>query len=272
MQAHRARAWLASLLAILASVFMIKVAERTPVLLLPAALPVLAAVLLHRPRLQAQLVARAALWAAMILHMLLGHVEAHVNARPNASIAVAVAGALALLVAGRVSPGAEPGAFQPAAYRKTLTLSLVLALADTFTLWMWTAFALLGGAPTLDMLGFLACAIVTLVGAIGLYRLRMWALALNVLANVGIALLFGARIIDVQELRLVFIASALAQLLVALPVLAGVILHRPLELPGWLQRGSRVLLPAALIAVIALALQPLFGRSVLVELAIWLLY
>jgi hypothetical protein len=100
----------------------------------------------------------------------------------------------------------------------------------------------------------------------------MWGLTLNVLANIGIAIVFGTGIIDVQELRIVFMAAALVQLLLALPVLVGVIRRRPLELPMWLQRGARVLLPAALIAVIALAIQPLFGRSILVQLADWLLH
>jgi hypothetical protein len=65
--------------------------------------------------------------------------------------------------------------------------------------------------------------------------------------------------------------TVIAPLVAALPVLVGVIRRRPLEFPAWLQRGSRVLLPAALAAVIALAIQPLFGRSVLIELATWLL-
>ena len=268
LQAHRSRAWVASLLAVLACVLMVKISEQEHLFLLPAVLPAVAAVLLHGRKLQLQLLARAAIWAAVILGMLIAHIDRH----PGYAMAMVVSGALSLLVAGRAGAGAEPGAFQPAAYQKTLTLSLVLALADTLTLWMWTAFALIGGAPAADTLGFLTCAVVTLVGAIGLYRLRLWALALNVLANAGIALVFGARVIDVQELRLVFIATAAAQLLVALPVIAGVIRRRPLELPAWLQDSSRVLLPGALIAVIALALQPLFGRSVLVELAIWLLH
>jgi hypothetical protein len=186
-------------------------------------------------------------------------------------MAIVVSGALALLIAGRVRADAEPGAFQPVAYQKTLTLSLVLALADTFTLWMWTAFALTGGAPPADTLGFAICAVATLASAIGLYRLRLWALALSVVTNAGIALVFGARIIDVQELRIVFITTAIAQLVLALPVIVGVIRRRPLELPAWLQCGSRVLLPGALIAVIALALQPLQGRSILIDLAMWLL-
>jgi hypothetical protein len=63
----------------------------------------------------------------------------------------------------------------------------------------------------------------------------------------------------------------LAQLVLALPVVIGVIRRRPLELPAWLQRSSRVLLPGALLAVIALALQPLQGRSILIDLARWLL-
>jgi hypothetical protein len=137
---------------------------------------------------------------------------------------------------------------------------------------MWFAFALLGGAPATNTLGFLACALLTLICVIGLYQLRMWALALNVLANVGIAIVFGIGLIQMYELKIVFVATAIAQLLVALPVLAGVIRGRPLALPRWLQHSSRVLFPAALVAVIALALQPLFGRSVLVALADWLLH
>jgi hypothetical protein len=267
MQAHRARPWLASLFALLSVASVLEVAGHELILFLPAALPATAAVLFHRRKLQLQLIARAAIWTAMILNMLI----AHLDREPHYAVAAVVSGALALLAAGRIPEGAEAGSFQPVAYQKTLTLSLVLALADTLTLWMWTVFALLGGAPALDTLGFFSCAVVSLVGAVGLYRLRMWALVLNVLANIGIALVFGLGFIHVYELRIAFVATALAQLVVALPVLVGVIRRRPLELPAWLQHSARVLLPAALLGVIALAVQPLFGRSVLVQLAAWLL-
>ncbi|HWO17647.1 MAG TPA: hypothetical protein VNO30_02685 [Kofleriaceae bacterium] len=268
MQVHRARPWLASLFALLASGFMVKVAEHEHLLLLPAALPAIAAPLFHIRKLQAQMLARAGIWSAVMLGMLFAHLER----QPSAAIAMVVSGALALLIAGRSAASAEPGAFRPVAYQKTLTLSLVLALADTLTLWMWTAFALLGGAPRKDTLGFFICAVITLASVIGLYRLRMWGLALGVLGNLGIAIVFGARIIDVQELRIVFITTALTQLLVALPVLVGVIRRRPMELPAWLQNSTRVLYPAALLGVIALALQPLTGRSILLDIAMWLLH
>ena len=258
---------MASLFALLATGLMVKVAEDGSFVPLPALLPGIAVLLFHGRTLPAQMIARAAIWSAVILGMLFAHLERP----PHHASAMVVSGALALLVAGRAAASAGPGAFQPVAYQKTLSLSLVLALADTLTLWMWTAFALLGGARTADTLGFFACAMITLVSVIGLYRLRLWGLALGVLANIGIAIVFGADLIRVHELKLVFIATALAQLLVALPVLVGVIRRRPMELPAWLQHSSRVLFPAALVAVIALALQPLFGRSVLIEIAMWLM-
>jgi hypothetical protein len=268
MQVHRARPWLASLLALLATGFMVKTTADGRIVPLPAILPAIAVLLFHGRTLPAQMIARAAVWSAMILGMLLAHLERE----PSYASAMVISGALALLVAGRGAASAEPGSFRPVAYQKTLTLSLVLALADTLTLWMWTAFALMDAVRVIDKLGFLAFAVLTLVSAIGLYRLRMWGLTLSVLANIGIAVVFGTGLIRVYELKLVFIATALAQLLVALPVLVGVIRRRPMELPAWLQHSARVLYPLALLAVIALALQPRFGRSVLIEIARWLLH
>lgn len=269
MQANRVRPWLACVLAILASVFMAETGKQEgAILFLPAALPAAAAVLFHIRKLQAQLIARAAIWAPLLLCMLIAHLERS----PSNAMAMVVSGALALLAAGRVADSCEPGAFQPVAFQRTLTLSLVLAFADTFTLWMWTVFALKGHARTTEVVAFFTLGAITLVSAIGLYRLRMWGLVLGVLANIGIAILFGARLIDVEELRIVFVTTALAQLLVAMPVVAGVLLRRPLEPPAWLLRASRVLVPVALVGVIALAVQPLFGRSILIRIAEYLLH
>jgi hypothetical protein len=269
MQFNRARVWLASLLAILSCMFMVEVAEESPVLLLPAALPAVAALLFHFRTLQSQLIARAAIWAPMMLAMLFAHLD---DDSPGFAMLMVASGALALLVAGRVSEKHEPGSFRPAAYRKILTLSLMLALADTFTLWMWALFAILGGARPNIAMGFLVFAVITLCSVHGLFRLQMWGLVLNLLANIAIAIVFQARIIDVQELRLAFIGSAIVQLLLALPVLIGVLRRRPLEAPAWLERASRLLPPIALIGVIALAIQPLFGPSILLRLASWLLH
>jgi hypothetical protein len=266
MQVHRARPFAASMLALFMLVFMLDTAKGESFLLLSGGLPLAAAGLFHGRKLQLQLMARAAIWAAMILDMVLAHIGWHMGAASGA----VVTGALALLVAGPVA-SAEPGAFQPVAYQRTLTLSLVLGLADTFTLWMWTGFAMLGNAPVIDTLGFLACAVVTLVSVIGLYRLRMWGLALSVVGNAGIVIVFGLDLIRLPELKIIFITPAIAQLVVALPVLAGVILRRPLEPPAWVLRASRMLVPTALVMMIALAIQPLFGRPVLRQIAEWLL-
>lgn len=262
------RPWLASLFSLVAFGFMFRIADRAPFMMMPAMMAIAAAALFHWSSMQAQLIARAAIWTPMILNLLL----AHLDPEAHDAVGMVVSGALALLAAGRITDDVTPGSFQPVAYRKTLTLSLVLALADTLTLSMWTAFAVIAETSMVDQLGFGLCAVATLASAIGLYRLRMWGLVLGVIANVGIAIVFGAGIIEVQELKIVFIATAAAQLLVATPVIAGVILRRPLETPAWLQKLSRFLLPVALLGVIALAIQPMFGPSILLRLATWLLH
>jgi hypothetical protein len=254
------------MLALFMLVFMLRTAGEQSALLLAGGLPIAAAGLFHGRKLQLQLMARAAIWAAVIFNMVL----AHIGWWTSAASAAAVTGSLALLIAGPAA-SAEPGAFQPVAYQRTLTLSLVLGLADAFTLWMWTGFAVLDHAPMPVTAWLLAFAVITLVSVIGLYRLRMWGLALSVLANLGIAIVFGAGLVQVQELKIIFITTAIAQLVVALPVLAGVILRRPLEPPAWLLRASRLLVPTALVMMIALALQPLCGRPVLRQLGEWLL-
>jgi hypothetical protein len=69
--------------------------------------------------------------------------------------------------------------------------------------------------------------------------------------------------------RVVFIVPAVAQILLALPVLVAIIRRRPLTVPRSLARLS-ALVPAAAVAIMAgLNVQPWFGESVLRALVRW---
>jgi hypothetical protein len=242
--------------------------HREPVLLWPAGLFVAAAIGFSIRRLQAQLLARGAIWTCIVLFMLIAHLN---DGERLPAVGVLLGGCFALLVAARAPLSSAQTAFQPVAFRGTLLLSMVLALADTLALLFW-GFVFLVSPYDEHAIPLFICAGVMLVSVVGLYRLRTWGLALGIFTNLAIAILFWTQIIDVHELKLVFVACAVLQLLLPLPMLIGILRGRPLQGPSFLRKLSPALLPTALIAVMALAVQPLFGKSVLITIGTWLLY
>jgi hypothetical protein len=135
----------------------------------------------------------------------------------------AVAGGAALLAAGRLGLDAADGRFKPVAFRGTLVLALVLAMADLLLfLWVGILDAAGGHGGLLLLLPPMAA------GVIGLLRLRTWGLLVGMATNVLIVTLMFAEVLHVPHwsLRVLIISSAVAQLIVPFPMLVTIAMRR----------------------------------------------
>lgn len=155
--------------------------------------------------------------------------------------------------------------FQPNALRGVLTLALILAIGDSATLLVVSLAAWDGGSS--DAIWFACCTALMLVGVFGLYRLKTWGLIVNLISNLAIAWLTGTNALDVGPFKLVFITTALLQILVSLPVWISIVRKRPLRVPSWARNRGLWMSNLALVGVMAIALQPIFFDSVLLAIA-----
>lgn len=188
----------------------------TPVVLLG-----LSAAWIHRGSLGAQLSARAIWWSYLVLSVVWA--SGPVESLPAAGSLLAVGCGLALLAAGRqgLTRADTAAAFDPIAFRGTVLASMILALSDAQLL------ALLGityaeaGAAGGHPVALLSCAGLLLVGAWGLSRLRVWAVGLNLGANLVVVALVGVVIGRDTMLLPVLGLSALVQLVLPLRMLVA---------------------------------------------------
>ncbi len=189
--------------------------------LLPVGLLLVSAALLWRRDLGSQLLARAIWWSNLLLGTLIA-ISAHASEQ-RLGVTLALGSGLALLVLGRlgVDDADRAGAFVPVALRGTLTASLVMALADAQTLLLFGGVVLYiactrDAPPRSVGAGALltASGVALTLAGYGLFRLRGWAVLLNLFANL---VLVGAVLGNVgdlpQPLRLGWAATAGIQLL-----------------------------------------------------------
>jgi hypothetical protein len=205
------------------------------------AVPFVVAALVWTNRLTAQLLARGAWWSMLLLGML-GAMTGRRDAGFGVFIASCSAGAL--LAAGGAGL-ASRGRFAPVAFRGTLLISLVLAIADTGAI---TWFGI--GEATFDHKYWVPCiAVPMIVGVIGLVRLRTWGLIVNALTNAAIIVLVGKRIVALPSpLRELFMVSATVQLLIPIPMLASILRGRAPNPDAW--RRTKAIAPIAIILAI----------------------
>ena len=184
------------------------------------------AALVFVPRLSAQLGARAVIWANLILGTLIT-ISGSASERDWAFGMVAALGT-ALLALGRTGLDDARSPFSPAKHKGPLTLMLVLALADTVSLYFWGALQLEsifdghhGGIDGGYPLAF-PCALLMTAALVGLYRLRVWGMVLNVVGNVVVAGLGISGLIGLPEILVVpLVATAVVQLVLPIPLMFG---------------------------------------------------
>jgi hypothetical protein len=160
---------------------------------------------------------------------------------------IAILNAGALLVAGGSGLADNRGRFAPVAFRGTLVVALVLAIADT------GAFSYFGLGTALFSHHSSVLLLVPLMvtGIIGLLGLRTWGLIVSLCTNLLIAILAITHVLPLpRELRWLFIGTALLQLLVPIPMIVAIVRGTPPQPDAW--RRTKVVLPAMMISAIAL--------------------
>lgn len=246
--------------------------DTSPTLAIMGLLCILGGIALQARGAGWQIFARGAIWSSAVFQLLVVHILSFDRLHGIGLIGLVaiggciVAACLSLLLAGRPVHHSS-SQFQPVAHLGTLTVALVLAMADTISLIFWGSLAAQGGAMD-TAFGLLGGGALMGIGVYGLLRLRTWALLLNLFSNILIASVVAMELIDVGPLALVLITTAALQLLVATPILA-LILRPGLRAPSWMQALGQKLPTASLLVTAALAVQPLLGESVLVRIVVW---
>ena len=223
-------------LANLASPILVAVAG--PALLVPAIALLVGASRITSGRFADGVLGRAVAWSSLIvgvvitsefgnpLYVLTGMIVAWCSGR-------------ALLVArerGLEDVTAQGTAFQPVAFRGPLVVALIMAWADALTLvfsgvlqcrWLidsivWVPVSDTSGNYWYAPFATLACGFLMVIAVAGLFRLKVWALFLNILANVGIAALAVSDHLRLPgTVILTVVTTAGIQLLLPVPVLAA---------------------------------------------------
>jgi hypothetical protein len=206
------------------------------------AVPLVAAALIWSRRMTAQLLVRGAWWSMLLASALVANV-APSGMQPDGAF-LAGFSALALLAAGGVGLDDHPG-FAPVAFRGTLLVALVLAIADTgaFT-WFGTGNAVFDHSWSVLMM-----VPPMIAGVIGLLRLKTWGLVVGFATNAAIAVLAFAHVLNLGPLRDLFIATAVLQLLVPMPMIVAMIRRQPARVDAW--RRTKAIVPVVVVVAIA---------------------
>lgn len=230
--------------------------------LVPAVLLGWALALLRRQGVGPQMLARAIWWSNLVVGTLIaGNFMTQVDRLTGAGIAVACAVALLSLGSRGLDHPGPDDPFQPVRFRGQLLLALVMAFADAQTLVFSAVMQLRVGmqgwnlADTISYAGPATLAAAVMVITVwGVYRLRTWALLLNLLANFAIAYLAMGGVLHVAgPVALALAATAAVQAFLPVPILAMALGEKRAGQP--LLRGHAPrLLPVSVVLIALLAL------------------
>lgn len=175
-----------------------------------------------------QVLARGVWWQSLALGVVFGvgvFVEPFLSGKfATVAAMLSIGGALAIAGAGRHGLERLSPKFAPTAFRTSLMVSLVMALADTGSLLFYGGITIEESGAWTAPLPFFACAAAMMVAVHGLYRLRLWGLALNIVANVVIAGIAVAGLLDLPDvLAYGLAATALVQLLIPVPLVRAML-------------------------------------------------
>lgn len=183
------RAAIATLASIAAAIAMRSFHGHIPhALWIPTVLLVLAGVLAHHGEVGSQLVARSVWWANLVLGLLLSLVGS--SWERELGLVLTGSTGIALLTMGRLGLDEdERSAFRPVAFRTTLTLGMIMAVADAQALTLFGALSLedTGKFSRTNSWLLLLSALLLVIAIIGLYRLRVWGLLLAALTAALVA-------------------------------------------------------------------------------------
>ena len=234
----------------------------------PLSLAGTAAVLAGRRTLAAQVGSRAILWGLTLLVALVEVLTIQTALKwppepgglliPGAVLAATLAFVGALLVLGDHGLRTPArGAFRPVAFRRLLSLSLIMGLADVVVIASVFVIMLAAGRfqPVWLGLGAALC-----IAAYGLARLRTWGLAAMAVGNLAeVVLAVSGQLTDLGPLIGLLMITAAVQLLLPVPVYGAMIRgHVPERAaPSWLRH-----VPTAVLGLVALTAIAHFGWAV----------
>lgn len=223
--APKGRPLLATVLCVLATAAFIHASDHASVLVLPAAMLLAAAGLLWRTDLTSQIFVRSVLWSNLLLGTLLGVASSASEATLGGAVALTTGAAL--LTLGNDSLRNDSGRFTPIAHRSSLLLAIVMALADTQSLLLFAAVRVHKASADGSLL-LLACASLMVVALIGLYRLRVWGVGLNLATNLLVAGLAIGGVLPLPDpVTYALCGTALIQLVLPIPMLVSMAKGRP---------------------------------------------
>src|SRR5262245_28680633 len=132
-QVPRWRKLTAGALGLVAACALRAAADEWPIVSIPLALLIVSAIVVHLVKLGPQLLARAVWWSSLASGVLLA--VAGPQRDSDCGLVMAVACGAALLVIGRkgLAEASESAGYAPAAFRSSLLLLMVFALADAQT-------------------------------------------------------------------------------------------------------------------------------------------
>ncbi len=228
--------------------------RETNALAIPLIELVIAAVVIHLPALGPQLFARAVWWSNLGLGVIICLLSSPRSSYNVTSFTFLALCAFALVAVGRRGLGeaGERGGYAPAAFRSSLLLLMVLALADaqTFFLFMVLVWRDQEQLATQLVLGPAVAAYV--IGFIGLYRLRPWGAFLNALTSLVLLLVTVLQVTAMdRELRHIVEVLTVAHVLAAAPMLFSLATGRSLPTVSPRVRGALGL--AAVLAVVVVS-------------------
>jgi hypothetical protein len=253
------RATVAGIAGVVSSLMLVvEEADDAPVVLIPAGALLLAAIAVHAGGLGAQLFARAAWWSGFSLGVFLSIVADGREQLEGVWLSTGTAIALLLADPKRLTVATAQGGYRPIAYRGTLQLMMVFAIADALTMSLF-GFVSLDKSHESAGLVLLGAAVLFIVGFVGLYRLALW----GIFATAGTAFILGVLlatglVAPDDDLLPPLLFVCIAQPLAVAPMIASMIRKRPLpSLPRvvttWLER--LVIVGGAAAALVSLFLR-----------------
>lgn len=232
------------------------VSDQWYLLVVPLALLLSSAFLVHRASLAPQLLARAVWWANLALGTVLAIAGSHHERACGAFLALTTGAAL--LVAGRrsLAEASERAGYIPAALRSALMLLMIFALADAQTFLLFGSVGFIEGSKGFGHSWLMTgIGVAYVIGFAGLYRLRVWGALWN--AAVSVLVLFVVLGVwkPVDELTVFLTVLAVVHLLVAAPVGLSALTGRPLPTPAPRVRGYLTTGVIALMMLVAAGFQ-----------------
>jgi hypothetical protein len=216
------------------------------------AAPALAAAAIWSRPVGLQLMARAFWW----VHLLYATVAAIIGVHDRHVLALALGSGCALLSVGRLGLAQDDGRFRPVAFRGTLMLALILAMADAGT-FSWIGLMEMAAG---EKVRFILFAPPMIAAVIGLLQLRTWGLLVSIACNVIVAVLAGTGVLHLSApIRGLFVGNAIVQLLIPLPMWITIIRRRPPPPDRW-QNARAIGATVVIVALAAVAIScTLFG-------------